>query len=84
MIPVTSTYLLYTANNPFDVVIVFSLTIMPNRYVGSVDRAFASHVGGRGSNPGRDRPASLKQVVTAPLTCMRVTGTYCVTIGVKS
>ena len=57
---------------------------MPNRYVGAVDRAYAMHVGGRGSNPGRDRPESLKQEVTAPLTCMRVTGTDCVTIGVTS
>ena len=30
-------------------------------------RAFASHVGDRGSIPGRDRPKLLKQVVTAPL-----------------
>ena len=30
-------------------------------------RAFASHAGDRGSIPGRDRPNSLKQVVTAPL-----------------
>ena len=30
-------------------------------------RAFASHVGDRGSTPGWDRPKSLKQVVTASL-----------------
>ena len=35
---------------------------MHNRRVG-----FASHAGDRGSIPGRDRPTSLKQVVTAPL-----------------
>ena len=30
-------------------------------------RALASHAGERGSIPGRDKPKSLKQVVTAPL-----------------
>ena len=30
-------------------------------------RTFASYAGDRGSIPGRDRPKSSKQVVTAPL-----------------
>ena len=30
-------------------------------------RSFASHTGDRGSIPGRDKPKSLKQVMTAPL-----------------
>ena len=34
-------------------------------------REFASHDEDRGSNPGRDRPKSLKQVVTAPLLSAR-------------
>ena len=38
-------------------------TSIPERRRGG--RAFASYVGDRGSIPGRDRPKSLKQVVTA-------------------
>ena len=34
-------------------------------------RTFASHAGDWGSMPGRDRPKSLKQVVTVPLTSAR-------------
>ena len=38
------------------------------------DRAFASHVGDRGSIPGPDSRKSLKQVVTAPLPKRSATG----------
>ena len=31
-------------------------------------RLFNSHAGYRGSNPGRDTPKSIKQVVTIPLS----------------
>ena len=44
-------------------------------------RALASHAGGRGSIHDRDRPMSLKQVVTAPLPNARSTGVSVTVLG---
>ena len=45
--------------------------MVSNRNDGSPSRVFAWHVGDCGSILGCDRPNSLKQVVTAPVTTAR-------------
>ena len=54
----------------------------------NVERSFASHVGDKGSIPGRDRPKSWKQVVTNSSIAKRfttgVSGSFTSTISVTS
>ena len=49
------------------IIIYFVYLFYSHHYYTLRVRAFASHAGDRGSIPGRDKPKSLKQVVTAPL-----------------
>ena len=49
------------------IIIYFVCLFYSHQYYTLRVRAFASHAGDRGSIPSRDRPKSLKQVVTAPL-----------------
>ena len=44
---------------------MIKIFLVPPQWLRGI--AFTSHAGNRGSIPGRERPNSLKQVVTAPL-----------------